>query len=176
MASSSALASSVGSSAVLTGVMIALMLKRLTGPVFVVAGLGPPHIGDAQRGHGGARGRCGVIVQQMTAPPLSLLEFPADDPERAQSFWVGLLGLDLEARRDGEGEGWQTHSGGPEVGIHQRGAGPGDTFSLPYFAVGDIAATLERVKALGGSVIHPGEQWAICRDSEGTPFGVASRR
>src|ERR1019366_5609167 len=92
MASGSALASSVGSSAVLTGVMTALMLRRLAGPVFVVAGLGPPHIGDAQRGHGGARGRGGVIVQQMTASPLSLLEFPADDPERAQSFWVGLLG------------------------------------------------------------------------------------
>jgi predicted enzyme related to lactoylglutathione lyase len=39
--------------------------------------------------------------------------------------------------------------------------------------VSDIAATLEQVRALGGSVIHPGEQWAICKDSEGTPFGLA---
>jgi len=30
--------------------------------------------------------------------------------------------------------------------------------------------------ALGGSVIHPGERWAICRDSEGSPFGLAARR
>jgi predicted enzyme related to lactoylglutathione lyase len=104
-----------------------------------------------------------------------LLEFPADDSERARRFWVGLLGVELEARRHGEGRGWQTHTDGPELGIHERGSGPGDTFSLPYFATSDLAAALEQVEALGGSVIHPGEQWAICRDSEGTPFGVALR-
>jgi hypothetical protein len=32
---------------------------------------------------------------------------------------------------------------------------------------------LERVRALGGEIIHPGERWVICRDSEGTPFGLA---
>jgi len=112
----------------------------------------------------------------MVTPPLSLLEFPADDPERARRFWAGLLDLELEARGDGEGQGWQTHSDGPEVGVHERGSGPGDTFSLPYFEVGDIAETLEQVRALGGSVVHPGEQWAICKDSEGTPFGLALRR
>jgi predicted enzyme related to lactoylglutathione lyase len=111
----------------------------------------------------------------MTGPPLSLLELPADDAERARRFWAGLLGVELEVRRDGEGDGWQTHSDGPEFGIHQRGSGPGDTFSLPYFGVSDVAAALERVEALGGSVVHPGEQWAICRDSEGTPFGLARR-
>ena len=61
----------------------------------------------------------------------------------------------------------------PAVGVHVRGRGPGDSFSLPYFAVSDIAETLERVLALGGSVVHPGEQWAICKDSEGSPFAVA---
>jgi predicted enzyme related to lactoylglutathione lyase len=34
-------------------------------------------------------------------------------------------------------------------------------------------AALEQVTALGGSVIHPGTRWAICRDSEGSPFGLA---
>ncbi|HEY2160558.1 MAG TPA: hypothetical protein VGH24_04575, partial [Solirubrobacteraceae bacterium] len=70
----------------------------------------------------------------MNLPPLSLLEFPADDADRARRFWVGLLGVELEARREGEGRGWQTHSEGPAVGIHERGSGPGDTISLPYFA------------------------------------------
>ena len=37
-----------------------------------------------------------------------------------------------------------------------------------------MAAALERVAALGGSVIHPGEAWSVCRDSEGTPFGLAA--
>ncbi|MBV9425591.1 MAG: hypothetical protein JOZ98_21975 [Solirubrobacterales bacterium] len=102
-----------------------------------------------------------------------LIEFPADNPARALRFWSGLLGVELAERSQAEGHGWQTHSGGPAVGIHERGAGPGDTFSLPYFAVPDMESALEQVKALGGSVIHPGSRWAICRDSEGSPFGLA---
>lgn len=105
--------------------------------------------------------------------PLSLIEFPADDPERARRFWDELLGARMEPRQDGEGKGWQTHAGAPAVGVHARGAGPGDSFSLPYFAVADLAEALARVKALGGSVVHPGSEWAICRDSEGSPFGLA---
>jgi predicted enzyme related to lactoylglutathione lyase len=104
---------------------------------------------------------------------LSLTEFPADDPERARRFWEGFLGAEMEAREPGEGEGWQTHSRAPAIGVHARGRGPGDTFSLPYFAVPDVAEALERVEALGGSVVHPGEAWAICKDSEGSPFGLA---
>ena len=41
------------------------------------------------------------------------------------------------------------------------------------FEIPDVAEALERVEALGGSVVHPGEQWAICKDSEGSPFGLA---
>jgi hypothetical protein len=40
----------------------------------------------------------------MAGSPLALIEFPADDPERARRFWSGLLDLALE-RRSGEGEG-----------------------------------------------------------------------
>ena len=35
-------------------------------------------------------------------------------------------------------------------------------------------ATLARVRELGGSVIHPGDRWAVCRDSEGSPFALAA--
>ena len=112
------------------------------------------------------------MVRAVPGSALSLIEFPADDPERARRFWTGLLDIELETRREGEGEGWQTHSGAPAVGVHERGRGPGDSFSLPYFEVSDIADALERVKALGGSVVHPGERWAICKDSEGSPFGL----
>ena len=101
-----------------------------------------------------------------------MIEFPADDPDRARRFWSGVLGAELDARAGGEGEGWQTRRSGPAVGVHARGRGPGDTFSLPYFTVGDLAAALEQVEALGGTVIHPGSRWAICKDSEGSPFGL----
>jgi predicted enzyme related to lactoylglutathione lyase len=115
----------------------------------------------------------GVIFWVVPGSQLSLIEFPADDPARARRFWAELLGVELEAREAGEGEGWQTRSGAPAVGVHARGAGPGDSFSLPYFTVSDIDEAVERVKALGGSVVHPGEAWAICKDSEGSPFGLA---
>jgi predicted enzyme related to lactoylglutathione lyase len=104
---------------------------------------------------------------------LSLVEFPADDPERALRFWSGVLDTNLEDRSGAEGSGWQTHADTPTIGVHRRGTGPGDTVSLPYFAVADLDAALERVRELGGSVIHPGARWAICRDSEGSPFGLA---
>jgi predicted enzyme related to lactoylglutathione lyase len=109
----------------------------------------------------------------MMGSRLSLIEFPADDPDRARRFWSELLGARFEVRAEGEGEGWQTCEQGPVIGVHLRGRGPGDSFSLPYFAVTDLEAALERVRALGGSVVHPGVQWAICKDSEGSPFGLA---
>jgi predicted enzyme related to lactoylglutathione lyase len=101
-----------------------------------------------------------------------LIEFPADDPERALAFWSGLLGLDLTPRDSGSGAGWVADADGVRLGVHERGRGPGDTASLPYFPVADMDAAVARVTDLGGSVVHPGERWSICRDSEGTPFAL----
>jgi predicted enzyme related to lactoylglutathione lyase len=105
---------------------------------------------------------------------LALVEFPADEPERALRFWSGLLGVELEPRAEAEGEGWQSRGTAPPIGVHTRGRGPGDSFSLPYFEVDDLPEALRQVEALGGSVVHPGERWAICKDSEGSPFGLAA--
>lgn len=104
-----------------------------------------------------------------------LIEFPADDPQRARRFWSGLLEAELAERRPEQGSGWVTGVDALAVGVHERGRGPGDTHALAYFAVPDLGAALDRVRALGGSVIHPGESFAVCRDSEGTPFGLALR-
>jgi predicted enzyme related to lactoylglutathione lyase len=105
--------------------------------------------------------------------PLRLIEFPADDPDRARRFWSGLLGAELTERSESEGRGWQTRGASPAIGVHERGTGPGDSFSLPYFNVADMDAALGLVGALGGSVIHPGSQWSICKDCEGSPFALA---
>jgi len=104
----------------------------------------------------------------------ALIEFPADDTERALRFWRGVLGVDLTPRSDGEGAGWVSSTDGVRVGVHERGKGPGDTGSLPYFPVAEMEAALERVRELGGSIVHPGERWSICRDSEGSPFALES--
>lgn len=106
--------------------------------------------------------------------PRPLIEFPADEPARARRFWSGVLGVELSGRAAEAGSGWEADRDGLRLGVHERGAGPGDTASLPYFTVVDMAATVDRVQELGGSVIHPGERWSICRDSEGSPFALAA--
>jgi predicted enzyme related to lactoylglutathione lyase len=106
--------------------------------------------------------------------PQALIEFPADDPERALRFWGGVLGIELAPRAAAAGAGWEHDGGGLRLGVHERGKGPGDTASLPYLGVSDMAAALDRVREFGGSVVHPGERWAICRDSEGSPFALES--
>ncbi len=108
------------------------------------------------------------------AMPKPLIEFPADEPERALAFWRGVLGVELAPRTAEAGQGWESDADGLRLGVHERGAGPGDTGSLPYFTVADMDSALERVKELGGSVIHPGERWSVCRDSEGSPFALAA--
>lgn len=117
----------------------------------------------------GAPGEYGV----GEVPTRILIELPADDPARARRFWQELLGTVLEPRTAQQGRGYQAELDTVSLGLHERGAGPGDRFSLPYFPVDDLAAALERVTALGGEIVHPGEHFAICRDSEGTPFGLS---
>jgi predicted enzyme related to lactoylglutathione lyase len=114
---------------------------------------------------------CGLILGGVSAP---LIEFPADDAERALRFWQGLLGVELSPREAEAGAGWEADGDSTRIGVHERGPGPGDTASLPYFSVDDLAAAVERVTELGGSVIHPGERWAVCRDSEGSAFALAA--
>jgi predicted enzyme related to lactoylglutathione lyase len=60
--------------------------------------------------------------------------------------------------------------------VPEPGKGPGDTHSLPCFEVDDVEAALHRVRVreLGGDVLHPGARWAVCRDSKGSPFGLAA--
>ena len=106
--------------------------------------------------------------------PAPLIEFPADDPQRALRFWRGVLGVDPAPRSGDAGSGWEADAEGLRLGVHARGPGPGDTGALPYFTVADLPSTLDSVRELGGSVVHPGQRWAVCRDSEGSPFALAA--
>jgi len=64
--------------------------------------------------------------------PLDLIEFPADDLARARRFWETLLDVSLDERKQGEGQGLQSREAHSPLGLHERGRGPGDRFSLPY--------------------------------------------
>jgi predicted enzyme related to lactoylglutathione lyase len=104
---------------------------------------------------------------------LALVEFRADEPERALRFWGVCSALPWSAaakeRVKAGSLGPPSRRLGSTRAVVVRGS-----FSLPYFAVGDLLRALGEVEALGGSVVHPGDSWAICKDSEGGPFGLAA--
>jgi predicted enzyme related to lactoylglutathione lyase len=100
------------------------------------------------------------------------IEFPADDPHRARRFWSEFVEARLEPRAEGKGPGWQT-SEQDATSASTAMSGTWRLFLAAYFGVRDLAAALEQVTALGGSVVHPGARWAVCKDSEGSPFGLA---
>ena len=110
----------------------------------------------------------------MAAAGPSLIEFPADDPDRARRFWSGVLGAELEPRHEREGRGVaDTHRNTRGRRARPRTRPRATHSRCPISPWMTSLAALERVTAYGGTVIHPGEQWAICRDSEGSPFGLA---
>lgn len=76
---------------------------------------------------------------------LSLVEFPADDPERARRFWEGLLEVSFAEREEGRDAAGRRGKAKLRSGCTSAGQGPA-TFSLPYFAVPDVGEALARVE------------------------------
>jgi uncharacterized protein len=101
------------------------------------------------------------------------LEFPAQDADRAQSFYEQLVGwefsqpmegMDYRMADLGEGQGaaiWPAESGQSGLRV--------------YLGVDDIDASLAQVRELGGEAEEktpvPGMGWfAACKDPEGNAF------
>src|SRR5215208_5150410 len=85
-----------------------------------------------------ARGVESSALGHTPSMPAPLIEFPADDPDRARQFWHGVLGVTLAPRPAAAGSGWETDTDDLRLGVHRRGPGPGDTACLPYFTVADL--------------------------------------
>ena len=103
------------------------------------------------------------------------LEIPADDTEKARTFWGSLFGWQFEAY-PGPSEYHMTR-------ISDRGGAaitnmePGKRGTRPYFDVADINAGAARVKELGGDASDampvPNMGWfSTCTDAEGNEFGL----
>ena len=56
--------------------------------------------------------------------PVPLIEFPADDPDRARRFWHGVLGAKLAPRPTEAASGFEIEDDGLRLGVHERGPGP----------------------------------------------------
>lgn len=108
-------------------------------------------------------------------------DLPADDPERAKTFYSSLFGWTYEpvpgipdfymiATTDNDG------SPGVGGGLGRRGAP--DQKITNYIGVSSIDFTLEEVLRLGGTVLVPKtavEKYgymAVCEDTEGNSFGL----
>ena len=117
--------------------------------------------------------------------PVGWFEIPVSDMERARDFYAHILGLALEAHRNGVLEmAWFPMrddgvgaAGSLVKGEHYR---PSSDGVLVYFSTPDITAALDRVEARGGQVIA--EKTAIgaygfiglAQDTEGNRFGLHS--
>lgn len=111
---------------------------------------------------------------------INWFEIPAQNLERAQTFYAAMLGRPLE--RTGH------HDGYPAALFAAEGVGgclvadprrkPSTEGTLPYLAVSDVEGALSRAKAAGGEVVLPrtsiGEHGFIglVRDTEGNVVGV----
>jgi predicted enzyme related to lactoylglutathione lyase len=115
------------------------------------------------------------------AGELSFFELGVEDFDRGRAFYEGLFGWRFEPGPSGQG----FTIGTPNVpgGIHG-----GDPGASPYvfFAVDDMDAALERVRELGGVVdemdvegdedsIARFGRFKLCRDDQGSPFGLHQR-
>ncbi|WP_340541098.1 VOC family protein [Nocardioides sp. GXZ039] len=118
---------------------------------------------------------------------VSWFEMPADDVERASSFYAKVFGWGtppmgtegayaLTTAADDFGN--PTEIGGINGGIHRR-TDPADAGPVVNISVDDLDATLEQIVAAGGRVVQPrsevdefGLSMALFADTEGNVLGI----
>jgi predicted enzyme related to lactoylglutathione lyase len=110
----------------------------------------------------------------MAGQPVAF-DIPADDLERALSFWGDLFGWQFESFPGP----FQYHTTriSEQAGAAVTNMEPGKVGIRPYFEVDDINAGAERVRKLGGQADEPGavpnQGWfSTCRDPHGNDFGL----
>ncbi len=115
--------------------------------------------------------------------PISYVEIPVTDLDRAAAFYAGVFGFDLErATIDGYDMAlFPAGPGGGAAGALAKGDvyRPSREGAIVYFRVADIDAVLARAVALGGSVLYPrkdiGEFGHVAEiaDSEGNRIALS---
>ncbi len=102
-------------------------------------------------------------------------EIPADDIERARSFWGPLFGWEFQSF-PGPFEYHMTRIS-DEAGAALTNMEPGKKGLRSYFDVDDINAGVVRVRELGGEADDPAPipnmgWFATCTDPHGNDFGL----
>jgi predicted enzyme related to lactoylglutathione lyase len=102
-------------------------------------------------------------------------EIPADDVNRAKTFYKNVLDFDYEPWGDEMGMLRQPDGKGIGGDLHVRGTSPHPTV---VFTVDNIEATVERAIAAGGAqlgeiqALSETARWVYITDSEGNIIGL----
>lgn len=104
------------------------------------------------------------------------VEIPAGDTQKARDFWGGLFGWEFQQFPGGTTEYHMTRLSETTGGAIYAAEGD-ERGTRVYFDVDDIHAGIARVRELGGEAgdaMPVTEQgwFAVCKDSEGNPFGL----
>jgi predicted enzyme related to lactoylglutathione lyase len=111
-------------------------------------------------------------------PRVTHFDIPADDPERAMSFWKGAFGWEM-SKWDGPMDYWMIMTGegeGIDGGMSRRD--PSQPMVPMTIDVPDIDEYIARVEKGGGKMLAPkyaipGVGWfAPFQDTEGNVFGI----
>jgi len=114
--------------------------------------------------------------------PICHFEIGIRDQGKAGQFYSGLFDWKTEPARDGSGH--TMLSTGTEVGGHLNTLGhEPHNYTIFYVMVDDVAATIKKAEALGGSkIVGPlpvgpdGGEFAWLRDPEGNVIGVYQQK
>ena len=108
-------------------------------------------------------------------------DLPADDPERAKTFYSALFGWNFEPApgySDYYLIGTTAEDGSPGIGGGMGKRGMPDQKITNYIGVSSVDSSLREVARLGGKVLLPKMPvqkfgyLAICEDTEGNAFGL----
>jgi predicted enzyme related to lactoylglutathione lyase len=117
----------------------------------------------------------------MAHGDITHIDIPADDLQRATTFYSELFGWDIQAPPGYEGYPmWRAPNGISGGGLGARGA----NLQVPrsYVEVDSIDETLRRAGELGGRTVQekteisPTSWWAVFEDSEGNELGLYEGR
>ena len=124
------------------------------------------------------------LAERRTPGRVGWHELLAADWESAWPFYGELFGWERSEEKLGEAQGYQLFSArGEAIGgmFSKEPEMPGPCW-LYYFNIGDIDATIARVEARGGELVHgpvevPGGSWiAQCIDPQGAWFALQGSR
>ena len=95
-------------------------------------------------------------------------------PRARPALWTELLGIERRAEARARGEGWTDVGAGPAVGPARAGPRTGGDSSRSPTSWSATSLRRSSASRRSRNGDPPGDRWAICRDSEGSPFGLTT--